>query len=121
MSVLMLQSFAGERRAPGCAAHQKAPRLTVARRPNEIADSLKTEHRVINIKRHHAHAVVRVRRRGGKPGAEAPGLIDAFLENLSLFVLAIEHELVGVLRRVELPDRRIDSDLTKHALHAESP
>src|ERR1700692_293199 len=105
----MLQSFSSERGAPGRAAHQKAPRLTVTRRPNEIADALKTEHRVINIKRHHAHAVVRVRRRGGKPGAQASRLIDSFLENLSLFVLAVKHELFGVLRRVELADRRIDT------------
>src|ERR1019366_9193805 len=98
----MLQSFAGERRAPGRAAHQKASCLTVARRPHEIADSLETEHRIINIERHHPHAMVRVRRRGSEPGAQATRLIDAFLENLPLFVLAIENELVGVLRRVEL-------------------
>src|SRR5258708_36889229 len=111
----MLQTLAGERRAPGRAAHQKAPGLTVARRPNEIADSLKTEHRVINIKRHHAHAMVRVRRRGREPGAEAPCLVDAFLENLSLFVLALEHELFGILRRAGLSPRRIDADLAEHS------
>ena len=49
----------------------------------------------------------------------AARLIDALLENLALLVLAIEHELVGVLRRVQLAHRGIDADLPEHSLHAE--
>ena len=36
-----------------------------------------------------------------------------------LRVLAVGHELLGILRRVELPHRRVDPELLEHALHAE--
>jgi hypothetical protein len=56
---------------------------------------------------------------GGDPRRHGAGFVDAFLQNLPLLVLLVEHELVGVLRLVQLPARRIDADLPEHAFHAE--
>ena len=115
----MLQPLARERGAPGRASDQKSARAAVAGGPHEIADPLEAEHRVVDVERHHADAVIRIGGRGRDPGAQAPRLVDALLENLPLLVLAIEHELIGVLRRVELAHRGIDADLAEHAFHAE--
>src|SRR5262245_64226447 len=39
------------------------------------------------------------------------------LQDLAVLVLLVEHQLVGVLRRVELADRRPDAEMAEHALH----
>src|SRR5437016_6129632 len=106
--VLVLQTFAGQRRASGRAAQQEAARLNIPRGPDEIPDSLEAEHRVENVERHHVDAVIAVGRAGGHPRAQRAGLVDAFLDHLALLVLAIGHEGLGVLRRVQLADRGID-------------
>ena len=63
--------------------------------------------------------MIRVRRGRRDPRAVRAALVDAFLENLALLVLAVIRELVGVLRRVELAERGVDADLAEHAFHAE--
>ena len=50
MTILMLQTFAGQRRPPGRAANQKTLRLHISGSPDEITDTLKTKHRVIDKK-----------------------------------------------------------------------
>ena len=117
MAVLMLQSFASQCRATGGTADQEAACLLIAARPYEITDALETEHRVVDVKRHHGHIVVRVRRTRRRPGTECASLIDTFLENLALLVLAVVHELTGVLWLIELTLGRVNTDLAKHALH----
>ena len=67
VAVLVLQAFARERRAAGGGAEQEAARLHVARRPDEVADALEAEHRVVDVERHHVDAVVRVGRAGRDP------------------------------------------------------
>src|SRR5690606_25059764 len=119
VTVLMLQALARERRASGGAADQETARLNVARGPDEIADALEPEHGVIQIERDHAYAIVGVSSTGGDPGADRSRLVDAFLENLTFLVFLVKGELIGVLRRVELAGRRIDTDLPEHAFHAE--
>ena len=121
MSILVLQSFTVQRRAPRRAAEQKAARAHVARRPREVADALEAEHRVEDVERNHRHAVRRVRRRGGDPVAYAAGLIDAFLQDLPVLRLLVEHQLILVLRRVELPLLIPDAELAEHPFHAERP
>ena len=115
----MLQSLTGKRGAPGGASHQESASLAVAGGPDEIADPLESEHRVVDVKRHHAHAVICIRRGRGDPRTHAARLIDALFENLPLLVFAIKHELIRVLRRVELANRGINANLAKHPLHAE--
>ncbi len=50
----------------------------------------------------HRHAVRRIARRRGDPVAHGAGLVDAFLKDLPVLAFLVEHELIGVLRRVEL-------------------
>ncbi len=119
MAVLVLQALAGERGAPGRAADQEAARLHVAGRPDEIADALEAEHGVIDVERDHGYAVIGVARARRQPGTEGAGFVDAFLENLAFLVLAVIHQLVRILRPVELADGRVNANLAKHALHAE--
>ena len=85
VAVLVLQALAVERRAAGGAAEQEAARAHVARRPDEIADALEAEHRVVDVERDHRHVVVRVRRSPAAiHEAHAPGLVDALLQDLAL-------------------------------------
>ena len=104
---------------PDGAAHQEAARAQVAGRPDEIADALEPEHRVEDEERDHLLAVRRVRRRGGHPRRDRAGFVDAFLQNLARLVFAVPHQLIGVLRPVELAERRVHADLAEHAFHAE--
>ncbi len=101
--VLMLETFARERRAAGGTANQEAARAAVAAGPRKVADPLEAEHRVVDIERNRLHAVRRVRRARRDPRAVRTALVDALFEDLAFLVLFIERELVGVLRRVELP------------------
>ncbi len=63
--------------------------------------------------------MVAVRGARGEPGTECAGLVDAFLEDLAFLVLAVIHELIRILRRVELSLGGVDADLAEHAFHAE--
>ena len=119
VAVLVLQALAVERRAPGGAAEQEPARAAVAGGPGEVADPLEAEHRVVDVERDRRDAVVGVRRARGDPGGHRAGLVDALLEHLAVLVLAVEHQLVAVLGRVELADLAEDAELAEHALHAE--
>ena len=57
VAVLVLQAFAVERRAAGRAAEDKALRAGIGGGPNEIADPLEAEHRIVNEHGDHVHAV----------------------------------------------------------------
>ena len=62
VAVLVLQTLAVERGAPGRATEQEAAGTAVARGPRKIADALEAKHRVIDIERDHRHVVDAVRR-----------------------------------------------------------
>ena len=102
VAVLVLQPLAVERGAPRGPAQQEAAGAHVARRPREIADPLQAEHRVVDVERDHRHVVGGIRRRRRDPGAHRAGFVDPLLQHLARLVLAVIHELVGVLRLVEL-------------------
>ena len=119
VAVLVLQALAVERGAPGSAAEQEAARAHVARRPGEIADALEAEHRIIDVEGDHRRVGSGIGRRRRDPRGHRAGLVDAFLQHLPLAVLAIIHQLIGVLRAVKLADLAEDADLPEHALHAE--
>ena len=61
----------------------------------------------------------RVRGRRGDPVAHRTRLVDSFLQHLPALVFLVEHELVGILRRVLLAELVPDAELAKHAFHAE--
>ena len=108
MAVLVLEPLAVQRRAPGGPADQEPARTAVAGSPGEVADALEAEHRVEDVERHHRDAVVRVRRGRRDPRREGARLVDALLQDLAVLVLAVEHEVLGVLRagRAGRPGRR---------------
>jgi hypothetical protein len=116
----VLQALAVQRRATGCRPDQEAACATVSRGPGEVSNPLETEHRIEDVEGDHRDPVVGVRRCRGNPRRERARLVDALLEDLTVLVLAIEHEVLGVFRRVELPHLREDPELAEHALHAES-
>src|SRR5205807_630313 len=46
-------------------------------------------------------------------------LVDSLLEDLPVLRCLVEHQLIGILRPVELADVRVDAVLPEHAFHAE--
>ena len=84
MAVLVLQAFAVERRAAGGAAEHEALGPRVGRRPNQVADPLEAEHRVVDEHRDHVHAVRRVSRAGGDERRHRARLGDPFFEELAV-------------------------------------
>ena len=119
MAVLVLQAFAIEGRAAGCAADQKAARPHVARGPGEIADALETEHRIVDVEGDHRHIRGRIGCARGDERSHRAGLVDALLKDLAFRILAVIHELIGVLRPIKLADLAENPDLPKQTLHAE--
>ena len=79
MTVLMLQTLARQCRASCRTADQEAARLQIATSPNEVANALEAEHRIVNVERHHLFVVIRVRRSSREPGTECTALVDTFL------------------------------------------
>ena len=120
VAVLVLQALAVQRGAARRAAEQKAARAHVARRPDQVADALESEHRIVDIERQHRLAVIGVRSGGGDPVGHAARFVDALLQYLPALVFLVEHQLIGILRRVELTHLREDTELAEHAFHTES-
>ena len=103
MAVLVLQAFAVQRRASGGAAEQEAARAHVARGPREVADALEAEHRVVDVERDHRHVVASSTTSPRRSTTHiAPASLMPSCRIWPVLVLAVEHELVGVLRLVEL-------------------
>ena len=119
VAVLMLQAFAVERGAAGRRAEQKALRPDVARQPEQVADALRAEHRVVNVKRNHRHAVRRVRRARRNERRHRTGLGDAFFENLSVLLFVVVKQRLAVHRLVKLALGRINADVLEQRVEAE--
>ena len=111
--------FAAERGAAGGSADQKALGAGVGRRPDQVADALKAEHRVIDVKRHHVLAEVAVRGAGGDERRHRPRLVDSLFEHLAVFGLSVVHQLTGVDRLVQLAFAGINAALPEQRFHAE--
>src|SRR5204862_8192112 len=101
-AVLVLQALAAERRAAGGRADQEAACALVGGGPDQVADTLEAEHRVVDVERQHRQTVRRLRRRRRRPRRERAGLGDAFFEDLAAFVLAVREDRSRVLGLVEL-------------------
>ena len=82
VAVLMLKTLAIQRGAPCGGADQKPAGLAITRRPGKIANALKAEHRIENVKRHHGKIGDAVGGRGSQPRGECASLVDALLKNL---------------------------------------
>ena len=117
MPVLMLQALPIERCSTRGAAQQKSAGTEIARRPTQIADSLKAKHRIINIKRHQRLRMIGVRGCSRQPGSKCAPFIDPLFHNLTVLVFTVRHNLTRIDGLVELPHARINTQLPEHALH----
>ena len=90
-----------------------------AGRPDQVADALEAEHRVVDEERDRVHAVRRVGGAGGDERRHRSGLVDPFLENLAVRRFLVIEERVHVDRLVDLAGVRVDADLAEQRLHAE--
>ena len=119
VAVFVLQAFAGQCRASRRTAQEEPLAAHVAGGPDEVADALETEHRVIDEERHHVDAVGGVRGSRRDERCHRPRLGDPFFEHLPVDRLLVIEERLLVDRFVELSDTRVDADLSKQRLHAE--
>ena len=115
----MLQTFAAQGGAPGRRPQQETPGALVGGGPDQITDTLETEHRVVDIKRQHAQAVDRVAGCRRHPGADGAGLADTFFEYLPVGGFAVTEDRANIFRLIALADTGIDADLAKQIGHAE--
>ena len=121
VTVLVLQTFAVERRATGRAAEEESPAHHVTAGPDHVAHPLETENRVEDIKRNGGYAMNRVRRAGRHEGGHGPGFADPLLQDLAVGFLAIRQQAVAIHRGVLLAFGRVDAGMLEQALEAESP
>ena len=102
VAVLVLQAFAVQRRPSGGAAEQEARAAHVGGGPDQVADPLEAEHRVVDVERNRVDAVGRVRRAGGDERRHRSRLGDALLEDLPVLGFLVVEQLIAVDRLVEL-------------------
>ena len=117
----MLQAFAVEGGAAGRCAHQKTLGAAVGGQPDFIADALGAEHRVVNVKRNHVDAQVRVGRSGGDKRRHRTRLGDALLKDLAVFGFPIVAHPLFIHRLVKLSFAGINAYLRKQPVDAKRP
>ncbi len=118
VTVLVLESFAGERGAPRRAAEQKAARAHVGRGPDKIRDALEAEHRVIDEERNRIDSVRRVGRARSDARSHRAGFGDAFFQNLAVLRFFVIKQRVYVHWLILLADAGINAGGTEKRFHA---
>ena len=119
MAVLVLQASPASVVRPAVPPMQKATGALIGRRPDQIADALEAEHRVINEKRDRVDPVVGIGSSRGDERTHGAGFGDAFLQNLPVLRLLVVEQGVHIHRLVELADVGVNADLPEQRLHAE--
>ena len=119
VAVLVLKPFARQRRASGRPAQQETTRARVGSGPDQVADALEAEHRVVDEEWDGVDAVGGVGGARGDERRHRAGFGDPFLENLPVGCFLVVQEHVHVDRLVELTDVRVDADLPEQRLHPE--
>src|ERR1700724_1693617 len=111
--VLMLQAFTRERSSAGGASNQEAASAHIGSGPDQIANALESEHRLLNKKRNGVDSMVCVRRSRRNERAHRSGFGNAFFEDLSVLGFFVVEQRVHIDRRVELADARVNSYLAE--------
>ena len=119
VTVLMLQALPGQGGAAGRGPDQEAARPAVAGLPDQVADPLEAEHRVVGVEGDRLHAVVRVGGPGGNEAGHGPGLTEPLLEDGTFLLLVVEQQAALVDRLIELADVAVDTGLAEQRFHAE--
>ena len=94
--------------------------MHIAGSPCQIADTLETEHRVVNVERNHRKVVVGVAGCSRDPVSHCAWLVNTFLQDLTVNRFFVEHQLVFILRGVLLTFRVPNTILAEHTFHPES-
>ncbi len=76
----MLQTLTAQGATARGRARQQTPRALTGGRPYQIADALKSEHRVLDVDRQHGEAVHTVRDGRGDPGRQRSGLVALYVK-----------------------------------------
>src|SRR5215470_9451616 len=111
--VLVLQTFPSQRSAPRSSSEQEASCAHISSSPNQVADALEAEHRVINEKRDRIDPVIGVRGARGDKRADRTGFGDSFFEDLPVFGFFVVKQSIHIDRLVELADAGINSHLAE--------
>ncbi|MNC39962.1 hypothetical protein D3C75_886490 [compost metagenome] len=101
-TVLVLQALARQGGAASGGADQEATGALVGSRPDQVADALETEHRIVDIERQHRLAVDAVGGRGGDPGRNRAGFGNALFQQLAVGGLLVVQQCTSIFRFVEL-------------------
>ncbi|MNG17383.1 hypothetical protein D3C84_1013650 [compost metagenome] len=104
-TVLVLQTLSTQGRAAGSSPQQQTTGTLVSGSPDQIADALETEHRVVDVHRQHRFAVHRIRRCRRHPGGNRPGFGDPLLQQLTVTGFLVRQQRAGILGLVALPLR----------------
>ena len=115
----MLQTFAGERCATSGSTEQESLRAKIACGPDEVANALESEHRVVDEHRDRVDPVRRVGRSCGDERRHRTGFGDSLFEDLAVLRFLVIEQRVDIDRLIELPDVRVDSHLSEQRFHAE--
>ena len=83
MTILVLKALAHKRGASGRCAKQKAASTRIGCLPDQVANTLETEHGIEGVKRNHWHAPRGVTRARRNEAGHAASLGDSFFKNLS--------------------------------------
>ena len=102
MAVLVLQALALQRGAPGDGTQQEAASADVGGLPDEVADTLETEHRIERVEGNRVDAAGGVGGAGGDEAGHGTRFGDAFFQNLALCRLCVAQQQIVVDRLVLL-------------------
>src|SRR5579863_638963 len=120
VAVLVLQALAGKRSSASGASYQKAAGTHVGGGPDQVADALEAEHRVVNEEGNRVDSVIRIRRTSRDERAHRTSFGNAFLEDLSVFGFFVVEQSVHVDRLIKLADAGVNTHLAEQRFHAES-
>ena len=119
MTIFVLQTFTVQRRATCRCTEQESTRTHVRRLPCTVTNALETEHRIVDVERHHLQVVRRVRRCRRHPRCERTCFRNAFFKHLTCSIFAVVHQLIAINWLILLAQWRVDTDLTEQAFHTE--
>ncbi len=119
VAVLVLQALARKRGPPRRSAAQEALAARIAERPDQIADALESEHRVVNEERNHLHAVIHVRRTRRRERRHRPCFGDSLFQNLPVLRFLVVQEHLRIVWFVKLALAGVNAELPEQRLHTE--
>ena len=119
VAILVLQPFTCQSGAPGRAADEESSAAHIGCRPDQVADTLEPEHRVIDEEGNRVDSVIRISSSRCDERAHRAGLGDAFFQDLPVFCFLVIKKRVHIDRLVVLSDAGINSNLAEERFHTE--